>query len=64
MSYNPNKKAITAERAKELRIESKVLDLWVKSTGANPITLPDIIHDWYEGKISLIVDFEELGIKL
>jgi hypothetical protein len=64
MGYNPNKRAITAEKAKELRIETKVIDLWVKSTGASTITVPDILRDWFDGKISLIVDLEELGIEI
>ena len=58
MTYNLNHKAITVEKAKELDIEDEVIDLWMSSTKASPHICPDIILDWYSGKLNLIVNVE------
>ena len=64
VSFNPNKKAISAEEAKTMGIEDEVIDAWMSQTHANPQYQNDYIRDWYAGKIKLIVDLRPWGIKL
>jgi len=64
MPYTPARVAITVEEAKRRKIESEVIDAWMKQTKADPRVHHETIRDWYDGKIKLIVDLTDWGIKL
>jgi len=64
MTYNPNRKAITAEEAKAQGIEDEVVDAWMQQTMADPRIHHETIQDWYAGKIKLIVDLTPWGIRI